>query len=88
MKSDGLWMAVLGSNGVGEKVSCGANSVGWGGGVGCAVDLRPVSVSQLRKRSVRRHGQAKAIDTHGHLEDARLLWCAEMEACAGQTKSQ
>jgi hypothetical protein len=66
-------MAVLGSNGVGEKVSCGANSVGWGGGVGCAVDLRPVSVSQLRKWSVRRRGHGKAIDAHGHLGDARQL---------------
>jgi hypothetical protein len=40
-------MAVLGSKGVGWKVSCGANSVAWGDCAGGGVDLRPVMLSQL-----------------------------------------
>jgi hypothetical protein len=41
-------MAVLGSKGVGWKVSCGANSVVGGGDcAGGGVDLRPVMLSQL-----------------------------------------
>jgi hypothetical protein len=40
-------MAVLGSKGVGWKVSCGANSDGFDGSVGGGVDLRPVMLSQL-----------------------------------------
>jgi hypothetical protein len=45
-------MAVLGSNGVGWNVSCGANSVDCGDWEGCAVDLRPVIESQLQEESV------------------------------------
>jgi hypothetical protein len=48
IKSEGFWMAVLGSKGVGWKVSCGANSVGWGDCAGGGADLRPVMLSQLR----------------------------------------
>jgi hypothetical protein len=46
-------MAELGSKGVAVKVSCGANSEDWGGCEGCAADLRPANVSQLRIESVR-----------------------------------
>ena len=43
MKSEGFWMAVLGSKGVGVKLSWGSCA----GAAGVEDGLRPVSVSQL-----------------------------------------
>jgi hypothetical protein len=45
IKSEGFWMALLGSKGVGVKLSWGS----WvGAAAGGGVDFRPVSVSQLK----------------------------------------
>lgn len=57
-------MAVLGSKGVGVKLSCGS-----GGGAVCVDDaLRPVSVSQLDSVSGQRRGGRDEAAVHGHGE--------------------
>jgi hypothetical protein len=88
INSAGFCIAVLGSKGVGEKESCGANSVAWGDWEGWAVDLRPVNVSQLSRSQSQSRSLIVSIEhIHRHSEDGLWWYDEEMEGYAWPSKA-